>query len=680
MFYAICFYLSLLVFIVFVAAAIATAVIKAHSGHSKIPFKPFYLIFIGVFLSAVTLFIPIYWGEFHDNVATLGERITLTLAISIHNTLRLFVLDGDFETITIHTATLSGYLPHGYNVLASILYIVSPFLTFGAVLSFFESLKSKIKLFFAYHKNTYVFSEVNEKSLALAESLREYDKRGMLVFTDVTEKNGETAIERIEKAKELGAVLCKEDITSVNFKWRSKKTKLYFMIIGEDETENINQLVSLASKPRGKIFKKSGMDKCAIPINDGYDYPGGDKRIYLFSREENSEILVNGIQTDYIRVRRVDDISAMILQLFYQHGDTVFETAIDSGNQVLNQATGEMVDEKLISALIVGGGYSGTAMLKTMTWFGQMFPYRLQMYVVDKESNVRDRLAAQFPEIMNEPHNGDFETDGESHYSVDVIENVDVDTVDLENAIKKIGKVTYAFVALGDDERTINKAIELRIIFRRLGMKNTPAIHAVVRNSFKNRVLNDPKNTALKAYEILTVGDIESNYSVETVIRSDLEAQALNRHMAWANKLKAEREAKYVEIEKEAAALAKTDATKAKEKLKELEKMKEEDAKWYEDQKESFWKVGYNYRSNLASVIHSEYKRRCKVPGAGKKPRERTKEENDFYKKLEHARWNAYVRSEGYVFTAKRDRLAKTHNLLVPFDDLSEEEKAKDED
>jgi hypothetical protein len=50
---------------------------------------------------------------------------------------------------------------------------------------------------------------------------------------------------------------------------------------------------------------------------------------------------------------------------------------------------------------------------------------------------------------------------------------------------------------------------------------------------------------------------------------------------------------------------------------------------------------------------------------------------------LEHRRWNAYMRSEGYVFSGSTDKksrndLAKMHHDLVNFADLSEEEKRKD--
>jgi len=50
---------------------------------------------------------------------------------------------------------------------------------------------------------------------------------------------------------------------------------------------------------------------------------------------------------------------------------------------------------------------------------------------------------------------------------------------------------------------------------------------------------------------------------------------------------------------------------------------------------------------------------------------------------LEHKRWNAYMRSEGYVYSGSHDRAtrndrAKLHHDLIPFRALSKEEANKD--
>ena len=52
----------------------------------------------------------------------------------------------------------------------------------------------------------------------------------------------------------------------------------------------------------------------------------------------------------------------------------------------------------------------------------------------------------------------------------------------------------------------------------------------------------------------------------------------------------------------------------------------------------------------------------------------------ELLKMYEHMRWNAYMRTEGYVYGAIRDEIAKTHPSLVPYQALSHAEKQKDEE
>lgn len=75
----------------------------------------------------------------------------------------------------------------------------------------------------------------------------------------------------------------------------------------------------------------------------------------------------------------------------------------------------------------------------------------------------------------------------------------------------------------------------------------------------------------------------------------------------------------------------------------------------------------------------------CKITGAEKAAAERTEQERSELRRLEHRRWNAYMRSEGYVYggtveKSGRNDLAKTHNCIVPFDALPIVEQKKDDD
>jgi hypothetical protein len=85
----------------------------------------------------------------------------------------------------------------------------------------------------------------------------------------------------------------------------------------------------------------------------------------------------------------------------------------------------------------------------------------------------------------------------------------------------------------------------------------------------------------------------------------------------------------------------------------------------------------------MASAIHRKARIACGIPGADKTEAELTEAERDGIERLEHRRWNAYMRAEGYVYSGSPDKssrndLAKMHHNLVPFDTLSAEDQRKD--
>ena len=69
--------------------------------------------------------------------------------------------------------------------------------------------------------------------------------------------------------------------------------------------------------------------------------------------------------------------------------------------------------------------------------------------------------------------------------------------------------------------------------------------------------------------------------------------------------------------------------------------------------------------------------------GADKREEELTLQERDIIETLEHRRWNAYMRAEGYVYSgskesSSRNDLGKMHHNLIRYADLTEEDKRKD--
>ena len=129
----------------------------------------------GVFVSGAVLFCPLYLEEFTDSIGFVdwGKSIM----ISIQHSIRLFAFDGDYMDIIERVAGLNPMLQMMYTALGAFLYFFAPLLTFSLILSFFKNVSAYRKYIFSFWQETHVFSELNEKSLALAKSIDEENNK-----------------------------------------------------------------------------------------------------------------------------------------------------------------------------------------------------------------------------------------------------------------------------------------------------------------------------------------------------------------------------------------------------------------------------------------------------------------------------------------------------------------------
>lgn len=102
----------------------------------------------------------------------------------------------------------------------------------------------------------------------------------------------------------------------------------------------------------------------------------------------------------------------------------------------------------------------------------------------------------------------------------------------------------------------------------------------------------------------------------------------------------------------------------------------------------SFWKYEYFYRSSVAKAMHERLRvklyNECLLKNsdfaaaiAAGDWRTRSAEQTHAICYVEHARWNAFMRTEGFRYGVRND-LAKTHNNLVTTEQLSSDDLRKD--
>lgn len=581
-----------------VASLIVSAVlsfgINGFRTATKKKFNLFNSLFAGVFVAAFFMFMPTHLST--AELSGIGYlRATL---LSVFNSIQVFTAGCEFGNVVENMVQCPEWLTVIYQAWISIIYVIAPMFTIGVVLSLFKNISAYLKYLRAYFKEVYVFSELNDKSLVLAGDIKNKNKKAAIVFTDVFEDNEEKIFELIEQSKKIGAIRFKKDILVVDFKKHSGKKNISFFAIGNNETENLNQALKLINNYRERE----------------------NTHLYVFSTRIESELLLTAIDKGKVKVRRINEVQSLVNRILYERGEVLFESAMDTGN-----------GSKNISAIVVGMGHHGTEMVKSLSWFGQMDGFSIEINAFDKDELAEAKFIDLAPELMSSDYNG-VRIEGEAQYKISVHSGLDVQTVDFTNEVKKIKNATYIMIALGDDDVNINTAVNLRMHFARIGLH--PIIQAIVYNSQQKKALEGIKNYRGQEYDIEFIGDMESSYTADVIIDSELEEDALSRHLKWGKE-------------------------------------------------EEFWTYEYNYRSSMASAIHMKARVKCGIPGATKREDELTEEERNIIEVLEHRRWNAYMRSEGYVFSGSKDKssrndLAKMHHDLVDFSSLTEEEKRKD--
>lgn len=586
---------------------------------------------LGTWASASVMFYPLYLREL-EGVVSLAEYIKAGL-VSIQHSIRLFAFDGDYMDIVDMANGLEPEIQTLYTLLGAILYLAAPVLTVGLILSFFKNLTSYVHYVFSFWKHTHVFSELNEKSLALAKSIddvnnkkgqgdkRKYRiwKKALIVFTDVTLKDDEENLELLEEAKELGAILFTKDLESIRYRNRRLSIrKVNFYLISEDEEEKIRHAESIMR-----------------------DYDISEKiELRLFSDDIRSELLLASKNVKNMKVIRVNDIQSLVYHNLDAHGLRLFKNAKNVCSS-----------EKTISAVVVGLGKYGLEMTKALTWFCQMPGYRIKINAFDVDEHAKEKFVTMCPELMSKEFNGQ-DIPGEARYEIKIHSGIDTNSPAFFEKLSEIKDATYIFVCLGDDEMNLSTAVKIRTACERIhytGDHHKPDVETVIYDSNIRNTMGvkwdaisdeiNPEgviNFKKQNYDIHMIGDLEHFYSFATMIDSSLVEEGKKVHLRWGDE-------------------------------------------------SEFWKYEYNYRSSIAKAIHERLRVKMKldIPGIHKEWDKRTDEEKLAIGLIEHVRWNAYMRTEGYQYSgsqskSSRNDLGKVHHNLVPVTKLSDDDLRKD--
>lgn len=683
----------LLIFLILAIGAVVTAGIfmKRYASlpnANKKLLGPLEYLIIGVFFAVLLMFLPIYYTAYF---AEADESLAFIrpFLLALHNTLRVFILDGEFDMIRDTVVAPNGFLQlpgtiaaptwlgTAYELFFAFLYLVAPALTLGFILSVFRNLIAEFRLRLGRSHDCYIFSELNERAITLAESIRSGKgqtapegeteeqkqqrlkrlRRAFIIFTDVFEQNEEENYELRARASEIGAICIKKDAADIEI--GKKMGKVEYFLIGLDEAENLNQALHIIEKQRTRpntkvfVFTDTAGSECILDSMDKGNLHGPN--------DEES-----------FRVRRVNPLR------------TLAQSTVRDAN-LFDHYT-EVDGKKIISVLLVGMGEQGVELLKTLSWFCQMEGYLLELNVIDRrsgDSDIRSVLRHQCPELIDM---NNCEVEGESHYSIEFFSGIDVYTDSFDNLFldtdrsreavlrrRRLARSTVAFVALGDDDRNIETAIHLRMLFDRVkafNAKHKPkkeeeplSIYSIVYNPQKVRNLvfsmegDEPRLVNYKGipYNIRFIGSLESQFVYDNIYRKRLEMGAVGYHTSWV-KLYYDQFSSEYEINME------------------REEKNYQQFEFFRNASIAKFLYQSTVRARFPDTlmcVHIE--KPTDIPASDCQCDRCVRR-----RPIEHRRWNAYMRSIGYVYGPVRMDRAKVHNCLIPFDDLPEAEKIKD--
>ncbi len=381
-----------------------------------------------------------------------------------------------FETISLTNVTRNIYMGLGYFIS-----FIAPLLTSSLILSFIGDSIDRIHYFFIITPKCYVFSEINENTLAMAQGIKKTPGRKKIIFCNC--KDADKYL--IQQAKMLHGILlytsCKT--LKIHAQWQVKEYE--FNLLSSCEDNNIEASEVL-------ISRKEQLKKCHLTINA------------FIQKEVNINFLEKMIpesENNFIRLRFINEINLFCNNLFYKQ--PIFKFAND---------------DKEITMLIIGCGYLGKEMMKTAIWNGQIEGYSLKIIVLDNHADqIKQEIMAYYPEL--------------SYYDINYIK-VDIKTPQFEETIKEYHNATFICIATGSDDLNVQTADNVYQIFRRIDFKKTPPIYTRVRNSTKSN--NMSHNKLLSDRNIHFFGTIESIYSECTLFNSELEKLALAIHLFYS--------------------------------------------------------------------------------------------------------------------------------------------------
>lgn len=443
--------------------------------------SPIKVVFVLLFLFIATyvIYIPAFTAIYDPLLAIMG---------GFGYVLRVVTIDADVMDFYDVINTQIGYpiLVKGYVALQCILHVSLPTISALTAVTVLFRCFSSIQLLIAnsLRRPLFVFSEVNERSLQIAKSLRKI--KCDIVFANSTQNSLNS-----ENDDKKGRIFKEDSIEKITIK-RKRNKDVYFFCISEDEEVSLDQTLQLIEK-----YSKRGKEE--------------QKHIHIYqvSRHRDFAIFIDSADKDHLDVQCFNEYEMMIYSLLDKY--PLYKYANPD-----------------IHVLLYGLSQVNIVAIKAIAWCGQISNISLKVSVVgvDIERQIEE-LKLNVPGLFLEKYDFNFYNCKSKNEAVNVI-------------VQNCMEANYLIVSEKTDNETLDQAILLRRLFYKNDKKYSrcPPIFCYIKAASKFKIAaslstaeSNPKRKM--SYSLTPFGNIEEIYSYETIVDSNLEKLAKNVHLVY---------------------------------------------------------------------------------------------------------------------------------------------------
>lgn len=425
-----------------------------------------------------------------------------------------------------------------WRIYTILLHLLMPITAFGSILVYFLKIFGWFRYtLFRGDQEIILFSDLTDKTKAYAKRIDPKNK--LLIFCNTEDTDEES----FDEERSQNMIFTGQ--TEIQLLKQLQKRRLTIMEIGEDEERNLQRSVEIIQE-----LEKCSEKQTQSPVRQFLQkyIPGKvlEQKIFkLFSDDLSDE----DKKTISLYTASGHPEASTIMDNLMKRGTKTpllyNQTMIDEHKRIAfkllhDEPLYKLVDndtEKL-DILIVGLGHMGQEVLKAISWAGCFLDTDTNVHVIDRSGIENgEELLSECPELgvdllhkngFEQPEHGGVQLNKDApiyYYSTEA------KGPDFDKIIRSLAHCRYVVVSLGDDSATMETALRIyRLIMRDRYLKDKtiipPEIHVRIRDD-ENIKLFSAKDDRSAFASFKQFGSDKDIYGTDQISESELEKMAV---------------------------------------------------------------------------------------------------------------------------------------------------------